>query len=218
MQEELGKLEKFFSQFKQIHYKKHATLMRAGDIPLGVYYLYKGYAKYYSLSETGQELSYIILKPQDIFPIIWAITDSSNIQYCDAMTDIEVSRAPKDKFLEFIRDNPDVLREVSKKMLVRFEGVLDRMAYMVFGNAYQKVASILVICAERFGMRKGNKIIIKVPLTHQDIANLIGLTRETTSVELKKLENLKIYSKKGSFISINNLKKLKNEAQWYKFV
>ncbi len=218
MQEQFGKLEQFFSQFRQIHYKKHALLMRADDIPSGVYYLYKGYARYYSLSEAGQELSYIIVKPQDIFPVIWAITDSSNTQYCEAMTDIEVSRAPKDEFVEFLRKNPDLLYEVFRKMLVRFEGVLDRMAYMVFGNAYQKVASILVICAERFGIKKGDKIIIRVPLTHQDIANLIGLTRETTSVEIKKLEKLKIYSKKGSFISVRNLEKLKKEAKWSKFV
>lgn len=191
--------------------------MRADDVPTGVYYIHKGYAKYYCLSETGQELSLVVFKPEDFFPLIWAITDSSNLQYCEAMTDIEVSRVPKEEFLKFLKENPDLMYEVFRKMLVRFEGLLERMEYMIFGSAHQKVASILVICAERFGIKKGNKIIIRVPLTHKDIANLIGLTRETTSLELEKLEKLNICQKEGRFLVVKNLNKLRKEANWSKF-
>ena len=192
--------------------------MRADDVPTGVYYIHKGYARYYCLSETGQELSLIIFKPGDILPLIWAITDSSDLQYCEAMTDIEVSRVPKEEFLKFLKENPDLLYEVFRKMLVRFEGLLERMEYMIFGNAHQKVASILVICAERFGAKIDGEITIKVPLTHKDVANLIGLTRETTSLEIEKLEKLGIISRKGGFLSVKNIEKLKSKALWSKFV
>lgn len=193
-------------------------LLRADDVPSGVYYIHKGYVRVYALSESGQELNLIIFSPGNFFPLIWAINDSPNTQYCESITPVEIYRAPREEFLEFLSKNPDVLHEVLSKILTRFEGLMERMEYLVFGNAYQKVASILVICAERFGIKNGNEILIRVPLTHKDVANLIGLTRETTSVELKKLEKEKIIIKKGRNFRIKNMEKLKEEAHWYKIV
>lgn len=218
MQEELDKLENFFLKYRRITYKKRDVITRADDIPSGVYFIHKGYARLYTLSETGQELSLIIYRARDFFPMFWAINDSPNTQYVEAITTLEVSRAPKTDFLEFLDNNPDIIKVVLRRVLMRFEGIVERMEYMVFGNAYEKVASILVICAERFGREKDGVITVRVPLTHRDIANLVGLTRETASVEIKKLEKKGVCEKDGSYFTVKNLNKLKTEAQWNKFV
>ena len=149
--------------------------------------------------------------------MIWTFNDGNLNQYCEAMTSVEVRLVTRDKFKEFVQSNPEILWDVTSKILVRLQGIIERMEYMVFGNAYQKVASILVICAERFGVKQRSEIIIRVPLTHKDIANLIGLTRETTSVEIKKLERLGAISKKDGQFRIRNLEKLKNEAIWSRY-
>ncbi len=208
------KLEQFFSQFKRFHYKRNEVIIRPDDIPSGVFYLKKGYVKLYTLSESGQELILIIFKPGNFFPMIWTFEDVIPTQYCETMTSVELYRTSKEKFKEFVQENPEVLWDVTGKILIRLLGLLERMEYMVFGNAHQKVASILAICAERFGVKKGREVIVKVPLTHRDIASLIGLTRETTSIELKKLQQLKIISKKEGLFSVTNIEKLKSEAMW----
>ena len=216
-QEPAETLESFFSQFRRLSYKKREVIIRPGDEPPGVFFISRGFVKVYSLSETGQELDLIIFKPGDFFPIIWAVTDIPLNQYCETMTPCEFWRSPKEDFRQFLQNNPQVLWEATSKILTRLRGLLERMEYMVFGNAYQKVASILVICAERFGMVKNHGILIRVPLTHRDVASLIGLTRETASVELKKLENARIISKSGGRILVKNFEKLKEEAVWYKY-
>jgi CRP/FNR family transcriptional regulator len=213
----VSKLGLFFSNFRSLNYKKGEVIIRPEDTPPGVFYINRGYVRLYALSESGQELNLIIFQPGDFFPMIWAFNDHALTQYCEAMTPLEVSRAPKEDFREFARKNPEVVWDVTVKILTRLRGLLERMEYMVFGNAYQKVASILVICAERFGFRKGNSIMIKVPLTHRDIASLIGLTRETTSVEIKKLEKLGVILKKGGHFRVKNLDRLKDEAIWNKY-
>lgn len=217
MQAEVDPLELFFSQFKRLQYKKGEVIIRPNDDPSGVFYINRGYVRLYTLSESGQELSLIIFKPGDIFPLIWAFNEQDITQYCEAMTLVDAWRIPKKEFLEFMQNNPATLLTVTNKILTRLWGLLQRMEYLVFGNAYQKVASILVICAERFGIKKGKNIVISLPLTHKDVADLIGLTRETTSVEIKKLEKRGICSKKGKFFYVENLAKLKTAAQWYKF-
>ena len=216
-QKPVDKLGEFFYQFRQFHYKKGEVIIRPDGPPSGVFYLARGYVRLYALSESGQELDLIIFKPGDFFPMIWAFNDVNLTQYCEAMTAVEVTRCSKEEFKTFLQNNPQALWEVTSNILIRLRGLLERMEYMVFGNAYQKVASILVICAERFGIKQRNEILIRVPLTHKDIANLIGLTRETTSVELKKLERSGIISKKGGQFRIRNLEKLQNEALWSQY-
>ncbi len=215
-EEKLNKLKQFFSTQRRINYRKRDIIIRAEDTPGGVYYLHKGYVRAYVLSETGQELTLIIFKPGDMFPLIWALNNIPNNYYCEAITSVDVSKISREEFISFLDTNMDVYKEVLSRMLTRMDGLLERMEYMVFGNAYQKIASILLICAERFGLEKENKIIIRVPLTHKDIANLVGLTRETTSAEVKKLEKKNICVREGRLFVVNSMTRLKNEAKWSK--
>jgi CRP-like cAMP-binding protein len=83
------------------------------------------------------------------------------------------------------------------------------MEYLVFSNAYTKIATTLISCANKFGeIQKNNSTIIDIPLTHKDIATLVGITRETTSLEMKKLEKQGFISRDGRRLIINNVKKL----------
>lgn len=208
----LKKTEEFFSKFKLIRYKKHETILRAEEIPQGVYFLKKGYVRDYAISEQGEEFTLIIFKPGDLFPMGWVINNQPFVHYLESMTPTEIYRAPREKFIAFIKDNPEVFYSFTQRMVYRLSGLLDRMEHMVFGNAHQKLASILIICAIRFGIKEGKSFFIQVPLTHKDLANLVGLTRETTSLELKKFEKEGLIDYKGKNIIIKNLKRLKNES------
>ena len=206
------KLYNFFSQFRLLHYKKKETLLRLYDTPSGVLYLQSGYVRAYSTSQEGRELTIIIFKPEDIFPYSWAISDIENRYYYEAMTSVEIRRAPKDELLSFINDNPDILFTLSNRIVIRMMGFAQRMEYLVYGNAYSKVASIILICAERFGEKKGGETVIKVPLAHRDIANLLGLARETASIEIKKLERENLIIYRGRHLVVKDISGLKKES------
>lgn len=167
------KLNLFFSRFKKLAFKKGETILQAGDEPSGVLYIKKGYVRLYSLSKDAQEFTLIIFQAEDFFPIMWAINGTPNAYYMEAITDVELYQAPREEFVNFIKKG-ETLFEITSRILTRLGGTLTRMEYAVFGNAYNKVASIILICAERFGSLRGQDIFIQVPLTHSDIANLIG--------------------------------------------
>lgn len=205
-------LSNFFSRFKKLSFKKGETILRANDEPRGVLYLIQGYVKLYSLSKDAQQLTLIIFKPGDFFPIVWAIKGTPNVYFLEAMTNIELYRAPRQKFLKFIKEHSDALLEINSSILTRLEGVLTRMEYAMFGNATSKVASIILISAERFGKKDKNDILIQVPLTHQDIAHLIGVVRETVSIEMKKLENKGLIGYLGKYLVVKNRQRLKEES------
>ncbi len=210
--EAIQKLESFFAQFRLVHYKKHETILRSHDRPSGVFYLKKGYTRLYTVCQDGNELTLIIYKPQDFFPITWAITDMPVEYSMDAITPVEVFRAPQDKFQDFVKEHPEVLYELTGRIVIRLSGLLQRMEQLVFGNAQAKVASILHICAERFGEKNKYGIAIQVPLTHKDISFLVGIARETVSIEMKKLERKGFVGKLGRFLIVKNMKMLEKES------
>ncbi len=208
----LHELEGYLEKFKPLYYKKGEALLRAGDEPRGVFFLKKGFVRLYSLSKQGEELTLIIFKSGEIFPLTWMMSNIPNVYNLLAITPVEIKRVPRDDFLAYVKSNSDLLLDFLDEALNRLSRILQRMEYLVFGNAKNKVASILLICAERFGRKQGSKIIIELPLTHSDIASLVGLTRETASIEMKKLEKEGSIDYRGRLVLIKNLKGLRLES------
>lgn len=208
----IEKLEKFFSQFRTIHYRKGETFLRPGEIPQGINFLKKGYVRLYSLSYEGKDLTLLIYKPGDFFPVVWSFTGTPSVYYFEALTPVEIERASKEEFGKFINDNIDVFKEVNNHIIHRFQMALKRMEYLVFGNASSKLASILLICSRDFGIDTSKGKEIQIPFTHKDIAAIIGVTRETVSIELKKFEKMRLIGYNSRHIVIKDEKALEKEA------
>lgn len=206
------KLHNFFSKYKSISFKKGESILRPGNELSGILYIMEGYSRLYSISKDAQELTLIIFKTEDFFPMTWAIKNTSNSYYMEAMTNVKLVKVPREQFLKFIQDNNKLMFEILSRISIRFEGLLQRMEYAIFGNAESKVASIILICADRFGLKTKDGIIIRVPLTHQDIAKLIGMARETVSIEMKKLQKRRLVNHKGKYLIVKNYQKLKEES------
>lgn len=206
------KLNNFFSRFRKYHYKKGEAILRCGDTPQGVYFINKGYVRDYSISKDGEELTLIIFKPEDFFPMQWVFNNKISLHYYNAMSAVELWRCSKEEFIKFIKANPEVLFELTSHILIRMGGIMQRMEYLAFGNAYEKVASILLILSERFGKKVGKNIVIQVPLVHKDIAELLGIARETASIGLKKLERKGIIEYHGHSIFVKDTQRLQEES------
>lgn len=204
------KIERFFDRSRLLHYKKGEIILHPYDVPPGVFYLKSGYLRLYSVSEEGQELSLIIFKPGDFFPVIWLINNSKSEYYLDSLTRSTLLLVPKQDFLDFIKNDKDMLFELASRALIRLGGLLERMNYLVYGNASQKLASIILILAQRFG-EDGKEIKIPIPMTHQDLANLLGIARETVSTEIKKIERKGLIEIKNKHLILKKKNLLEKE-------
>ncbi len=206
-------LARFFSSVtKEIAYKKGEIIMRPDDAPQGVYFVLKGYVRFYTLSKEGEELTFLLLGPGDFFPVRWALTGQQLAYYYEAMTPVVLQRAAKDRFVAFLETNPGVLVAITGAILTRLKTVFDRMEYLAYGNAYEKVASIIYVFARDYGAKEGRQTLVRIPLTHQDIASLIGVTRETVTVEMGKLSDAGVITHKGKALAVENMEKLRKES------
>lgn len=207
-----AKLNLFFATFKPVSYKRHEIVLHPGDVPAGVSYVKKGFVRQYLVSIQGAELTTVIYKPGDLFPLLWVINNTVSLRYFETMTPAELWRAPRERFLDFMTQEPEVFLKLVSRVLSRVNALSERLEYLAFGNAYTKVASILYILAERFGeKRKGGEILIQLPLTHKDLASLLGLARETVSIGMEQLKEKGIITY-NRHIVIKNLKRLEKES------
>ena len=100
--ESTNQLNRFFSRYTLIHFEKGSTILRADDTPQGVYMIRNGYVCMYSLPHTGNSLTLNIFKPSSFFPLTWAIADIGNSFFYDALTPVDIYRAPLDAFVRFV--------------------------------------------------------------------------------------------------------------------
>jgi CRP/FNR family transcriptional regulator, cyclic AMP receptor protein len=209
--------EDFFLQFKNTkYYKKEQIIIEPGVEPAGVFYLKAGYVRLFLISKDGKELTFNIYKPGMFFPMIWAITDSPNIYFLECLTDVEVLKAPKEKVAEFLKENPEVLFDLTKRILSGLEGMTKLMDVLLSKNAYNQVCAVILMLARRFSSNlMDHQLTIDVPLTHRLIGTLAGLSREATSRELEKLEKEKIIDQSDHKIVVKDVKKLEEEFTTY---
>ncbi len=199
----------FFSKYKNQKYKKGELLIRADDQPQGIFYLMNGNVKVYAISKKGDELVVNLFKPKAFFPMSWAINDTPNTYFYEAVTDLELYRCPKDDTLDFIKNNPDVLFDLLSRVYLGTEGLLGKMTHLMAGSASTRLMSELGILAKRFG--KKTAIGVEIQTSEKDIASQTGMTRETISRELRILKDKGLVKVERNKIVIHDGKKFQDE-------
>lgn len=203
--------ETFYKQFTKRDYKKGEIIIRADDDPQGIFCLTKGYVRQYTISKTGFELTLHILKPISYFPMVWAINGAPNNYYFEALTPVEIGRAPRDQAVNFIKDKPIIISALLSELLEDYAETLTRIEHLVFSDAYRRVISVLLYIAKHFGEKSGSGIIVNHRFTQQDIATLVGVARETASIELIKLEKKGLIKHIGKSMLFESIGKLELE-------
>ncbi len=201
-------LRSFFFHKKPLIFKKNSIALHQGSSPQGVYYLERGYIKDSVLSVSGQEFTLFVFRPGDIFPYNWVFNGIPNDHSFTAVTECTVFIKPKEEFLQFIKNNPPIHFELTQNILIRMRGVMQRLEQLALGNAEIKVASIFIILAERFGRVHSGVVHIQLPISHKDIAEFVGITRETASIEINKLEKKGILKRSSKYYVVKRIRAL----------
>lgn len=203
------KVEVFFTQFNHHTYKKREILIRAGETPLYVFFIKAGTVKEYTISKKGTEVVLNIFKPTSFFPMSWAINNTPNMYFFEAMTSLEVWRAPRERVTEFLKQEPEVVYDLLSRVFRGTDGLLNKMSYLMAGSAYSRLVLELVIQGKRMGMQKENRVHLNV--SELDLAAEVGMRRETVSRELKILKEKGFVSFHNNILVLNDLEELEQE-------
>ncbi|MBI3397524.1 Crp/Fnr family transcriptional regulator [Candidatus Woesebacteria bacterium] len=207
----VSKLEKFFSTYTLLRQKQGYNLVLANENPAGIYFLKKGSVRQYSISADGKELTIHTYFKGSFFPLIWGILGVPNAHYFELQSDSIIYVAPPKDVLTFLNKNPDIQEELIKRLLFGLVGMTTRIETSLLLGAKQRVISVLLYLAKHYGTTRGKKVRLKHKFTHEDLAKITGLTRETVSKVLEKLEGEKRLKFSNHQIVLVNQDKLKEE-------
>lgn len=185
--------EEFISSYPKLVFEKGQTILLRGEIPKGTYVIESGIVKTYTINESGEErIISIDTKGEDI-PIGFTVGLIHFARYFyKAHAKCVVRVVPSEDYLNHLTTNNDSLLKrhirVTKILLTN----LRHVEALEQSKATDKVASTLLYMSETLGSTFPNKTIRKLSITQQEIANALGLTRETAGAMLKKLELKKL--------------------------
>lgn len=207
--------QKFLQQFRTKHFKKGEIILCQGEVPHCGYVIKTGIVKTYNLTLQGEEKPISFDTDSEVFPISWVFGKLRHAPYYhEAFTECDVYCVPRAEYMEFVESHPDYMLAMLNQFVDRCMGYQMRINALGQSKAPAKVLNMIHFLCVRFGRPvKGKTVMVQMPLTQQDLANFIGLTRETTGIELKKLQQkgVLIYKKQNYIIQTDKLNELLEE-------
>ncbi len=204
-------LADLFMKGKAVQFKKGDIILEPGYPSQDIYYVEAGYVKTYVLTQDGNTHLHVIYRPKKIFPLRSAILDLQGNSFYEAMTDVTVRKLPKDTFVQALESNHSLAMILLKKVTAMFDDYVYKVDNLQFKSTHHRLVSMLIYLIEGFSEKEGEDVIVNIPLTHQDLANLCGMARETVSRELETLKQKGIIEHENHHIVIKDLKKLEQE-------
>lgn len=165
--------------------------------------------KAYSVSQDGHNNLLLIHEVGEFIPLPWALDGAHTTGlFYEAMTDVTVLRTSKDKLRTAMGTNTWLSQEVLKQAVSIITVYTQRIQTLEFRSARGRIIAELLYLATRFGKSQGTEILIDAPITHQDIADSINMTRETASRALELLITEGLIGQKDHLFTVRNLPKL----------
>lgn len=200
----MQKLEEFIQKYPLRKFDKDQLLLVQDERPRDVFFVKTGFIKGYDINIDGIEQHIWLGTTGDIIPYEWLFgAVDSTLLFYSAFTELEVYVVNRQEMLDFFTEHPDVMLYIAKDIASKLSELTEKLTATEKPKASEKIVYMLNILAKRFGKDNaaGDKSEITVPLTQQDIANLLGLTRETVATELKKLKDKGyVYYDKWQFV------------------
>lgn len=194
------------------HFVKGEILVQGSEEPEGVYLIQTGYVKAYSISHLGQENLLLIQGTNEIMPLPWALDGPQKLGiFYEAMSDVTVLSTPKVDLRSVMGSNSWLTEQILRQLVNAFTVYAQRIQSLGYRSPRERVIACLLDLATRFGKKVGLDTTIIAPITHQDIADSINLTRETASRALEKLSKDGLVTQEDHLFTIKNEQKLQAE-------
>jgi len=187
----------FLESYPVKRFTKGEALLEQGEVPTCTYVVRDGFVKTFDISASGESLPLSFDHRYEIIPMAWTFSHSATAPYFyEAFTDCEVWCVPREDFIAFLKSNAHSQFMIFDFFVERYLTTMQmKMLSHEQARATDKILYLLKFLTMRFGSQSGKgKVEISLPLTQQDIASSAGITRETASIELKRLEKLGIIS------------------------
>ena len=204
----LARLQEIFFERR---YKAGEAIFFQGDVARSIYLVAQGRVKIDRVTPDGNQCILCMRGKGDVFCPVPLLDCGCQLGTAWAMTDVTLLWADRDAFNEIARDCPELLAEVQKDCLLEVRKLLTRMESLAFCSVQERVA-IALLDESRRQAHFGDSFL-ELRMTQQELAGLVGASRESVSRTLSKMEQEGMVETRRGRILLRDRKKLQKLAR-----
>jgi CRP/FNR family transcriptional regulator len=194
-------------------YPRGAVLFVEGQTPRGIFVLCKGRVKLSICSTDGKTLILKIAEPGEVLGLSATVSGKPYELTAETVDPCQVNFVKRDDFLRFLREHGDACIKVAEQLSDKYNSACREIrALGLSHSAGEKLAKLLLDWSARNGESGKTEPRVKLALTHEEIAQMIGTSRETVTRLFADLKKRQIVQAKGSTLLIRNKAALKAMA------
>ncbi len=169
-------------------FRKQDMVFRAGSGGRDVYVLMSGRVKVYALSPVGRAVTLWFCLPGEVFGLAEMAHSSPRMVYAEACTDAEVLILPCDRLRARLLADAATAMLLVDMLSCRLRQLSDGMLNLIADDVDTRVAKLLLRLHARYGRPlESGGFLLDLPLTHQEMADMIGTTRQSVSSAITHL-------------------------------
>ncbi|HXW77381.1 MAG TPA: Crp/Fnr family transcriptional regulator [Candidatus Eremiobacteraceae bacterium] len=173
-------------------YAKHAVLVYEGDPGDALFIVISGNVAVTRVSNDGKETILSILKEGDFFGEMGVLDASPRSATIKALRDAEVAILARKDFLDLLGRNPHMCLSLVGALSARLRATNQAIQANAYQDIRTRLASLLLNLERNFGEKVDGGTRLSLRLTNQEMANMIGTTRETVNRMLNKFWDEKL--------------------------
>jgi CRP-like cAMP-binding protein len=192
-----------------VHYPKNHIVFSAGDYADRIFLIENGYVKIYRLSPDGKRVTVgSIRSPGEMMGLAETLWGGERTCFAGAINDISLVIIRKNKFEELLSRHSVLGLKVAKLLGARMREAESIIHEMVCWQAPGRLALMLLKMGERCGEEAKSGIRINLQLTHEELANMVGTSRQTVTSLLNTFKTEKSIEYMGRGTMVLNPDKL----------
>jgi CRP-like cAMP-binding protein len=182
-------LEQLLPHFSLQRVERQTSLFSEGEASKSLYLLIAGAVKLSLRSHGDEEILVSLVAPGEFFGITSLMTGMTRGFHGEAFSDCWVAVVQPEQFVSTLLGVPfSNFSALMSSTVSRWEDLLYRYTRFQGLNLPQRLSLALLELARKFGVQDSRGVILILQLTHEDLANLVGASRQKVTEHLKDLE------------------------------
>ena len=173
-------------------FPRKSPIYLPADEARSVYLLAKGRAKICHLTPEGKQSILAFIEPGELFGELAILDSGAREEYAEAIEVSTVVMIPSDEIQRLMADLPELSFGITKMIGMRRRKIERRLKNLLFLSNRERLTHLLLELAEQYGKPTSDGIQLGIKLSHQDLASVIGSTRETVTVVLGEMQSEKL--------------------------
>jgi CRP/FNR family transcriptional regulator len=195
-------VRKITRRMEEKRFLQGATIFRKDDPCDSLFELKEGLVKLVVNPVKGAGTILYILRPPDIFGELLLVEERRPFNAL-AVTDVLAGILSRENFIELLSAIPRVRMNFIRILSRRLAHVEKGVAEFSHARSYQRLAKVLLRICREHGEETPRGVLLRLSLTHADLADMIGTTRETVTNQMNRFHRMGLVRAHGRHLVVN---------------